>query len=259
MQTGFEQEKSMLLTIKHCFDDLMNTVWLMTKSRNKSPLLIAAQKNLVYMILQIMDYADRNPFKLKSKNLNQGDYSDVFTDYEMELMALGTDNLNQSKSKSPVTEIDKTEDNIYLDDDAADSREVQKKKFRDAAKKNIKPLQSSLGRRMTAKFYPESTDMVETGFPLLTSICSNSQENMALLFTENSWYHLERIYRKHPLKTLHFLKEVFDNNKSLLYVDLSIFERIFDIYRSFSQKIFAKKVRQIQTDNGILIFAWNQL
>lgn len=115
-------------------------------------------------------------------------------------------------------------------------------------------------RRIAAKYYPESTDMVETGFPVLTDICSNSHENLALLFTEDGWYHLERIYRKHPLKTLHFLKEVFDKNKSLLYIDLTIFERIFVLYRSFSKRIFAKKkVREIQTDNGILIFVWNTL
>jgi hypothetical protein len=60
--------------------------------------------------------------------------------------------------------------------------------------------------------------------------------------------------------TVHFLKDIFEDDKSLFHLDLTIFERIFSLYSSFSRRMFAKKkVRQIETNNGILIFAWNSL
>lgn len=73
----------MLITIKSIFDEVRNNVWLMTKSKNKAPLLIVAQKNLVYMILQIMDYADRNPTKLKSKVMTSGSVENITENQDM--------------------------------------------------------------------------------------------------------------------------------------------------------------------------------
>jgi hypothetical protein len=58
---------SVLPTIKGIFDELSTVVWMMKKSKNKSGMLGLAEKNLVTMVLIIMDYADRNPTKFRTK------------------------------------------------------------------------------------------------------------------------------------------------------------------------------------------------
>lgn len=58
---------SVLPTIKGIFDELSTVVWMMKKSKNRSGMLGLAEKNLVTMVLMIMDYADRNPTKFRTK------------------------------------------------------------------------------------------------------------------------------------------------------------------------------------------------
>lgn len=108
-----------------------------------------------------------------------------------------------------------------------------------------------MAKRMVVKMFPESNEFVVTGFGLLHEICSSSLENKAMLFTEDGWYHFERIYRKHPLKSLFLLKDIFETDKSLLYVDLTIFFRIFKLYRSFLVRILHKGITKIPTNEGV--------
>ena len=55
----------------------------------------------------------------------------------------------------------------------------------------------------------------------------------AFLFTEDGWYHLDRIYRRHPLKVIFLLHNVFEENKVLIHMDRSVFKRIIELYKSF--------------------------
>jgi len=55
-----------------------------------------------------------------------------------------------------------------------------------------------------------SKDLFITFSSAEISICSSSFDNKAMIFTEDGWYHFERIYKKHPLKSLQFLQDIFD-------------------------------------------------
>ena len=237
-----ETTESSLGTIKYIFDEIHNLVWLMKKSRSKTGFLMLAKKNLVTMILKVMDYTDRNAWKW-------ADDEEEFEDQDAEKI----DDVEGGDDQ------DKAEDDEEMD--SGDSkREMLKKKLKKVVQKNIKSLKKCLKLRMQSNCYPESNEVVIVGYALLNDICSSSFDNKGLIFTEDGWYHFERIYKKHPLKSLQFLQDVFDLDKSLFYVDLTVFERIFNLYQKFCKKIFDNKTsRQIETSNGILMFAWNTL
>lgn len=207
-----------------------------------------------------MDYADRNNPRFPKKS-SKADLMNISEDEGAEDPAQEID-MEDPKQRTPIPSEDLSDISDLSGNKSearGDRRSILKQKLKRVVMKNIKSLKTCLKRRIAAASYPESNEVVIIGFSLLNDLCSSSYDNKAMLFTENGWYHFERIYRKHPLKSLLFLQDVFEADKSLFYVDLTIFERIFNLYRSFCKKIFAKKVRQIQTNNGILIFAWNNL
>lgn len=201
-----EMEKSALPMIKGIFDDLHNSVWLMKKSRNKSGLLLVAQKNLVYMILQIIDYTDRNAPKFR-KNKKTNTLAEEFFD-EDEVDDDQDDQIPEedySRFGFVLSQEDRERKAAELEEQKrpkpVSRREVLKEKLRRVVLKNIKSLKTCLKRRYAAKSYPESNEIVIAGCALLNEICSSSPDNKAMLFTEDSWYHFDRLYRKHPLKT----------------------------------------------------------
>jgi len=83
----------------------------------------------------------------------------------------------------------------------------------------------------------------------------NSAENRAALFNDDGWYHLERLYRKHPMRALLLFQDIFKSDKTILFQDLTIWERIFKLYKSFVVEIFFKKRdSNIPTNDAVLIF-----
>jgi len=125
------------------------------------------------MILQIMDYSDRNPIKLKTMAFSSVTENIVRDQDEQEhIIPL------QEANDLTYAEKNMTQEQEYDNDVPESSKSTHiKKKLQMVVLKNINSLKSCLKRRMAAKSYPESTDMVETGFPVLTTICSHSYEN----------------------------------------------------------------------------------
>jgi hypothetical protein len=176
-ETGQQSEKnsqeadfiriSVLPTIKGIFDELSTVVWMMKKSKNRSGMLGLAEKNLVTMVLMIMDYADRNPTKFRAKSRDKAagvaDLEEKEAPSEMFFGAMTHDGFER-KSQSDAPSVSNNPSSVV-------QNENQRINF--AAKrgllglKNIGGLKNNMNRRMAAKSYPESTDMVETGFAAL--------------------------------------------------------------------------------------------
>jgi len=135
-----------------------------------------------------------------------------------------------------------------------------KERLKKAILGHLRSFKSTAIRQMKAKSYPESAEFVSIGFQVLTNLCKSSAENRAQLFGDDGWTHMERLYRKHPMRALLLFKSVFDANKTILYQDTSIFYRIFGLYRSFCVKIFFKKnTSNIPINDGVLLFLWNNV
>ena len=114
---------------------------------------------------------------------------------------------------------------------------------------------------MDAKTFNESNQIVVNGLSLLTDLCRNSSEAKAFLFTEDGWYHLDRIYRRHPLKVILLLHNVFQDNQILLHMDSSIFKRIFGLYKTFLSGLMKndQELSAMTTSDAVVLFSWNNL
>jgi len=57
------------------------------------------------------------------------------------------------------------------------------------------------------------------------------------------------------------LQNIFENDKSLFHLDLSIFRRIFGLYKAFYKRVLKSEasIKGIPTNDGILLFSWNNL
>lgn len=250
------------LIIKNILSDLHDYIYLtiITKKQNSDYLYIA-RNNLVYLVLQLIDYADRNIFKFvppKEVNGLCGEDEDVYdknggnvqVEYDPFNDGITPEDLERRKAIEEKLKANK-KTRIHL----------IKQKIRRVIKQNIKSFQTCLLKRKDSMAYPQSNQLAISGLQLLGDLCSASKENRSLIFTEDGWYHFERIYRRHPLKSILFLQKIFEKDKSILHLDSTVFQRIFNLYSRFFKKIVAteQSIKGVQTNNGVMIYAWNNL
>jgi hypothetical protein len=195
------------------------------------------------------------PFKFRRKLVrNALDCEDE--DEDLEDFEFGAD--EESKRAEAMDQSEQLIKKLSLQNTAEARKRMIKEKIKRAVKSQIVSFRSCVIRRTKVKLFPESADIISQGFGLMVDLCKESAENRALLFCDDSWYHLERLYRKHPMRALLLFQDVLERDKSLLFTDASIFNRIFKLYRSFCINIFFKKdTNQIPTNDGVLIFLWN--
>jgi len=214
--------------MKNTISDLHDYIYLtiITKKQNSDYLYIARQ-NLVYLVLQTIDYADRNIFKFlppKNEDSLGAEDCDIYD-------KLGG---NQQGEYDPFQDGMSKEDlerrkalDVKLQADKKMRMYIIKQKIRRVIRQNMKSFKTVMQKRKDAACYPKSNQLVISGLQLLGDLCSSSKENRALIFTEDGWYHFERIYRRHPLKSILFLQKIFDKDKSILHLDTTVFNRIF--------------------------------
>ena len=209
--------------IHDTFSDLTDLAFLIQiQKKDFSDYLLMAQYNFVYIVLQIMDYIDRNFFKFQVKNvvsalMSEDRNVDVY-DADAGNWQGGDDpafmptiTADQIKQRLEQEEIVKTQKKFRIN--------LIKAKIKRVIQKNIKSFKTCLQKRLDAKNYPQSNSIMVEGFALLRSLCENSIENRAAIFTDDGWYHFDRIYRKHPLKSIHLLQDLLDHDKSILHLD----------------------------------------
>lgn len=206
-----------------------------------------------------MDYMDRTPFKFRKKrqvNLLMGEDEEEDMD---EVSFTATEKESQaSRLQESDRLINELKANLDQQYDPKTKIRLVKEKLKRGIKAQISSFKSCAKRRLKFKSYPESAEMIKVGFEALESLCTQSIENKAALFNDDGWYHLERLYRKHPMKALILFQKIFAEDKSLLFQDMTTFERIFKLYRSFVLKIFSKeRDSNIPTNDAALIFLWN--
>lgn len=182
-------------------------------------------------------------------------------DDEEDMEDFKTDERSNLSTSKRIDESDKLIKKLQESKDDPKARiKIVKERLKKSIFAQINSFKSVAIRRLKAKSYPESSEFITIGFQVLGNLCKNSSENRAQLFGDDGWYHLERLYRKHPMRALLLFKSVFDANKTLLFQDTSIFTRIFNLYRSFCIKIFFKKnTGNIPINDGVLMFLWNNV
>lgn len=220
------------------------------------------QYNFVYIVLQIIDYIDRNFFRFQVKNVVS-----ALMEEDLDIDIYDADNGNWQGGDEPGFMPTVTPEQIQMRIEQENIAKTQKKfrinliksKIKSVIMKNIKSFKTCLKKRLDAKNYPQSNNIVVEGFGLLRSLCEHSTENRGAIFTDDGWYHFDRIYRKHPLKSIHLLQDLLEKDKSILHIDLTVWSRIFGLYKSFLNRIIANNIKGIPTNDGVLIFAWNSL
>ena len=249
-QSSFKQ-------LKTVFEDLLNDTWFYNTNHKKEAMLRLSHLNFVYPILQLMDYLDRTPFKFRKKKVvNTLEGEDEEEDMEDVQLDEAENALRQKSFDDSEQLIAKLREN--KNDPKAKLR-IVKEKIKRGIKAQMTSIRSCVLRRIKSKNYPESAELISIGFQVLANLCKSSSENRAQLFGDDGWYHLERLYRKHPMRALLLFQSVFQN-KTLLFQDTSIFNRIFNLYKSFCIKIFFKKnTGNIPVNDGVLIFLWNNV
>jgi hypothetical protein len=171
-----------------------------------------------------MDYLDRMPFKFRKKKDVGGDLDSA-------------DEVDMEDFDFTVPETEKRDQEFLESEKRIKSlKDVNTKKARisiikekmiRAIKKNVTSFRSCVLKRKKVTQYTDSIDLIELGCGVLTDICAigkeptnlntsdsptrrptrpmpwgDSPENRALLFTDDGWYHLESLYRKHPMRAL---------------------------------------------------------
>lgn len=66
------------------------------------------------------------------------------------------------------------------------------------AKGNIKSFGKTLGRIKEKKGFEESSELVGFGIRILQDFCLSSKILTAQIFFEKNFYHIEKIYSRHP-------------------------------------------------------------
>ena len=242
--------------LKTIFEDLLNDTWFFNTNHKKEAMLRLSHLNFVYPILQLMDYLDRTPFKFRRKKV-QNTLQGEDEDEDMEDIVIpDSEKMSRQKSFNESERIIEDLTSNKSKDPKARIKIIKQKILR-GIRSQVTSIRSCVLRRLKSKSYPESAEFVSIGFQVLANLCKSSNENRAQLFGDDGWYHLERLYRKHPMRALLLFQSVF-TNKALLFTDSSIFNRIFSLYKSFCIKIFFKKNgTNIPTNDGVLIFLWN--
>lgn len=280
-----EFPKSFMINIINLFQALTNECEPPTDKRTNNDLkmLKMSYLNFIYPTLKIMDYMDRSSFRLKKKT----DLNLLMKEDEQDI--LNESNNFGSKKSSIYFDTNETNKKTKTPSQTVVSRWKTKTvnkvkaidKFRRTTNKIIEEKINSLRdvvrvsqRVMKAKSHrlEESEEMIKIGFKALESLCENSVENKKALFTDDCWYHFERLYMKHPMKVLVSFKKMFNNRKDIAFIfkDVSTIERILHLYESFIKDFFKERVTQgkdgelsistnIPTNEMALLFMWNNV